>query len=73
MIYGKTFVVVASEVDKYKRFVGKVLHDGKDINLEQGKASFAWHYKKYSNEQPEADRTLYIYEETKARNAKVGL
>jgi endonuclease YncB( thermonuclease family) len=73
MIYGKTVTVVTSKVDKYRRFVGKILLDGKDINLEQIKAGFAWHYKKYADEQALPDRTVYAEEETKARNAKLGL
>ncbi len=42
--------------DRYGRIVGKVLLDGIDACLEQVKAGFAWHYKKYQHEQsPEWD------------------
>ncbi|HEY8560134.1 MAG TPA: thermonuclease family protein [Pyrinomonadaceae bacterium] len=73
LIFGKTVTVLASKVDKYKRFVGKVLLGDKDINLEQIKAGFARHYKRYAGEQHPADRALYAAAETKARNAKLGL
>lgn len=73
LVFGKQVVVITSKVDKYGRFVGKVMLDGKDINLEQLKSGFAWHYKKYADEQKEADRLLYAKTETEARTAKLGL
>lgn len=73
MVFGKQVIVITSKVDKYGRFVGKVTLDGKDINLEQLKSGFAWHYKKYSDEQKEADRILYAKTETEAKTAKLGL
>jgi len=45
--------------DRYGRIVGKVLVDGIDACLEQVKAGFAWHYKKYQHEQSLEDRELY--------------
>ncbi len=51
----------------------RYLINGIDVNLEQIKAGFAWHYKKYADEQIESDQVLYADEETKARNAKIGL
>lgn len=73
LIYGKTVVVSTSKVDKYGRFVGKVTLDGKDINLEQLKGGFAWHFKRYSDEQKEADRIVYAKTESEAKAAKLGL
>lgn len=72
-VFGKEVTVITSKIDKYKRHVGKVLVTGTDVNLEQIKAGLAWHYKKYADEQIEADRIFYAEEETKARNAKIGL
>ncbi len=48
--------------------MGKVLVDGIDACLEQVKAGFAWHYKKYQHEQSAEDRELYADAENKARN-----
>ncbi len=45
---------------------GKVLVDGVDACLEQVKAGFAWHYKKYQHEQSAEDRRLYAQAEGKA-------
>ncbi len=79
----KTSVVVAgartarggrsNERDRYGRIVGKVLLDGIDVCLEQVKAGFAWHYKKYQHEQSSEDQRLYADAENKARYERLGL
>ena len=73
MVFGKQVTVLYSKMDKYKRVVGKVLVDGKDVNIEQLKAGLAWHYKKYMEEQPAEDRVSYARAEEDARAAKRGL
>lgn len=73
LVFGKQVVVITSKVDKYGRFVGKVMLGDTDINLAQLKGGFAWHYKKYADEQKEADRILYAKTETEAKTAKLGL
>ena len=73
MIFGKQVKVVWSKIDKYGRTVGKVLLDGRDINIEQIKAGLAWHYKAYEKEQPAEDRVTYAAAESEARAAKRGL
>jgi endonuclease YncB( thermonuclease family) len=59
--------------DRYGRIVRKVLVGGEDACLEQISAGYAWHYKKYQNEQTETDRQLYSEAEIQARNARRGL
>ncbi len=73
MIFGRQVKVVWSKMDKYGRTVGKVLLDGRDINIEQIKAGLAWHYKAYAKEQPAEDRVTYAAAESEARAAKRGL
>ncbi|HVG31536.1 MAG TPA: thermonuclease family protein [Pyrinomonadaceae bacterium] len=73
MIFGKEVKVVWSKTDKYGRTVGKVLLDGRDINIEQIKAGLAWHYKTYEKEQPPEDRVSYAKAEQEARVARRGL
>jgi methylphosphotriester-DNA--protein-cysteine methyltransferase len=73
MVFGKQVTVIWEKVDKYRRTVGKVLLDGKDVNIEQIKAGLAWHYKKYADEQPPEDRITYAKAEEDARAAKLGL
>ncbi len=53
--------------------MGKVWVDELDARLEQVKAGFAWHYKKYQQEQSAEDRELYADAENKARDERLGL
>jgi endonuclease YncB( thermonuclease family) len=73
LVFGKQIAVIYSKMDKYRRVVGKVMLDGKDVNIEQIKAGLAWHYKKYEDEQPPEDRVSYAKAEQEARAAKRGL
>ena len=73
MVFGKDVTVVYQKTDQYGRLVGKILLDGKDINLEQIKAGMAWHYKEYQREQTPEDRELYAAAEDEARRARRGL
>ena len=59
MIFDKDVTVIYEKIDQYGRIVGKILLDGKDMNLEQVKAGLAWHYKEYEREQTPEDRELY--------------
>jgi endonuclease YncB( thermonuclease family) len=73
LIFGMQVEVITNKIDKFGRPVGKVLLNGEDVNLEQIRAGFAWHYKKYQKEQPESDRALYSVAEINARGSKTGL
>jgi endonuclease YncB( thermonuclease family) len=73
MVFGKDVSVFYNKTDQYGRLVGKILLDGKDINLEQVKAGMAWHYKEYEREQPPEDRETYAGAEDEARQARRGL
>ena len=57
MVFGKTVVVEWYKRNRYKHVLGKVLLDGRDINLEQIRAGLAWHYKQYGKAQPFIDRS----------------
>ena len=59
LVFSKTVAVEWNERDRYQRVLGKVLLNGKDVNLEQIKAGLAWHYKQYDKGQRPADRKLY--------------
>lgn len=73
MVFGKDVTIVYQKTDQYGRLVGKILLNGKDINLEQVKAGMAWHYKEYQREQTPEDRDLYAAAEEEARKARRGL
>jgi endonuclease YncB( thermonuclease family) len=73
MVLGKPVTIVWTKVDKYRRTVGTIMLDGRDINIEQVKAGMAWHFKKYEDEQKPDDRRAYASAELEARAAKLGL
>jgi len=73
LVFGKQVSVEYAKRDKYGRIVGKVLIDGKDINIEQLKAGLAWFYRQYANELSEPDRKSYEAAESEAKTAKRGL
>ncbi len=73
IVAGKQVTVEYQKRDRYGRIVGKVLFDGIDVCLEQVKAGFAWHYKKYQNEQSSNDQRLYANAEIRAREERLGL
>jgi endonuclease YncB( thermonuclease family) len=59
--------------DRYQRILGKVLLNGKDVNLEQIKAGLAWHYKQYDKDQQLADKRLYAEAQKAASLKGIGL
>src|SRR5437870_12731823 len=73
IVFDKDVTVVYEKTDQYGRLVGKILIDGRDINLEQVEAGMAWHYKEYQREQTAEDRALYAKAEDDARAAHRGL
>jgi endonuclease YncB( thermonuclease family) len=73
LIFGKTVSVEWNKTDRYQRILGKVLLNGTDINFEQIRAGFAWHYKQYQNEQSQTDRDSYAKSEVEARTRRIGL
>ncbi len=59
--------------DRYRRIVGFVIVDGKDINLVQLKAGMAWVYRYYQKELSAENRKLYAQAEDEVRANKRGL
>jgi endonuclease YncB( thermonuclease family) len=72
-VAGRTVVIEWSKRDKYQRLVGKVLLNGRDINITLIEAGLAWHYKKYATEQSPEDRQRYARAEEQARASRLGL
>lgn len=59
--------------DKYGRIIGKLLIDGRDINLQQIRDGYAWHYKIKTDEQSEQDFAQYSNAESAAKTKRIGL
>ncbi len=73
MVFERTVNVETEKRDRYGREIGKVLFDGKDVNLVQVERGMAWFYRQYEREQPRNDRRLYEAAEQAARAGKRGL
>lgn len=73
LAFAKFVTVETEKRDRYGREVGKVLIDGRDVNLIQLERGMAWHYKAYEREQSPGDRKLYGDAENTARAARRGL
>ncbi len=73
IVAGKQVTVEYQKRDRYGRIVGKVLLDAIDACLEQVKGGFAWHYKKYQQEQNPEDQQRYATAENQAREYRLGL
>jgi endonuclease YncB( thermonuclease family) len=73
MVFDKTVNVETEKRDRYGREIGKVLVNGRDVNLMQVERGMAWFYRQYQREQSPNDRTLYEAAEDAARAGKRGL
>jgi endonuclease YncB( thermonuclease family) len=73
LVHQRTVKIETNMRDKHKRELGKLALDGNDINLEQVRAGYAWHFKKYMREQSSVDRENYTQLEDEARNNRLGL
>ena len=73
MVQSKQVTVEYQKKDRYGRTLGKVLHNGTDVCLEQIKLGMAWHYKQYESEQTKEDRETYAQAELATRAQALGL
>ncbi|MDC6467218.1 thermonuclease family protein [Methylophilaceae bacterium] len=60
-------------VDRYKRVLAKIILDGRDINLSQVLSGYAWHFKRYQNQQSRSDKKTYSEAELYAEKNELGL
>ena len=72
-IAGQEVVVEWSKKDRWKRLIGVIRLDGEDMNLHLVERGFAWHYKRYQDEQDPKDRQAYSAAEKAAQGARRGL
>lgn len=73
MIAGKNVCVEWYKKDRYKRLVGVVFYNNKDINYQMVLNGYAWHFKKFEKEQKPSDRVLYATAQTNSRLSVIGL
>lgn len=73
MAFNRQATVETTKKDRYGRSVGKVLVDGKDLNLLQVERGMAWFYRAYESEQSPEDRANYAKAERRAKESGLGL
>jgi len=73
LVAGKLITVDWHKRDRYQRIVGKIIHEGRDVNLLLVRAGLAWWYRKYASEQSPVDRVLYEAAEDRAKEEHKGL
>lgn len=73
LVAGRTVIVETHKKDRYGRNIGKVLINGRDVNLEQIRRGLAWFYRQYEGELTLDDRQSYDRAETEARDFRRGL
>ena len=73
LAFDKDASVETEKLDRYGRSVGKVLVNGRDVNLVQVERGMAWFYRHYQREQSPEDRKLYDSAEAIAKVEKRGL
>ena len=65
LIAGEVVEVNESGKDRYKRMIGTIYLNGKDINAQMVENGYAWAYRKFSKK--------YTAHESKAKSQKLGL
>lgn len=73
LVFDKTVNVETDKRDRYRREIGKVLVNGRDVNLVQVERGMAWFYRQYQREQSPNDRKLYEAAEDAAKAGRRGL
>lgn len=73
LVFRKQVEVETQKKDRYGRTIGKVMHQGRDVNLVLVAEGMAWHYKQYDHEQRTSDRERYASAEDEARAQRRGL
>jgi len=73
IIDGKDVKIQGAKRDRYGRLLGKVVYQGKDINLHMVEEGHAWWYRRYKGSQSRSDQKAYRQGEDMARSAKLGL
>ncbi|MDH3492268.1 MAG: thermonuclease family protein [Acidobacteriota bacterium] len=73
LIYNKNIRIESVDTDRYGRIVGEVFVGDQNVNLEQLRRGFAWHYKVHARQQSTEKRAAYETAENEARSNQIGL
>lgn len=73
MTFQKQVRLVCTKTDRFRRKVCRVFQDGRDVNRAQIERGMAWHFKRYADEQPAAERSGDDQAESTARQSRRGV
>lgn len=73
LVYKKNVTIRSFGNDKYGREVAEVFVNGKNINVEQLRRGFAWHYKLHEKQQSAEERLIYSKAQDFAKENRIGL
>ncbi|MCO6512347.1 MAG: thermonuclease family protein [Aridibacter famidurans] len=73
LVIGKRVRIVEVDRDQYGRIVGEVFDGNLNVNVEQIRRGFAWHYKEYQRQQTPEMRSIYARTEDAAKQSRNGL
>lgn len=73
LVKGRDVDLIGSRPDRREPFVAKVIHEGRDVNLELLRMGLAWWHVKYPEEQTAEDGEVYAAAESDARDSGLRL
>ncbi len=73
LIANQTVEVRRQKTDQFRRTVGAVFLEGKDIGLKMIESGYAWHFTQYKKEQPAEEGQAYASAEATALYLQQGL
>lgn len=73
LVKGRDVDLIGSKPDRHEPFVAKVMHEGRDVNLELLRMGLAWCHVKFPEEQSAEDGEVYAAAESDARDSGLRL
>ncbi|MDX1584313.1 MAG: thermonuclease family protein [Thermoanaerobaculia bacterium] len=73
ILRGEQIRVMPRGRDRYDRIIAQLVVNDRDVGLQQIEEGFAWHYRRYADEQPSDERDRYAKAEDRARRLGKGL
>lgn len=73
LVYKQKVIVRPDGEDRYGRMLAELIVNDVNVNVEQIRRGFAWHYKYYARTQNYEKHIIYSQAETMAREKRVGI
>ncbi|HUF03124.1 MAG TPA: thermonuclease family protein [Aridibacter sp.] len=73
LVFGKRVRIEEVDRDRYGRIVGEVFAGNLNVNVEQIRRGFAWHYREFERQQSPEMRSIYAFAEDTAKQSRSGL